>query len=272
MKPLVFSQADHDQIGRLTRDRVGLGTLERYTGSAAAEFQRYVLPTNFHRYLDVFSERFGHDIRHGSVLRACHAPEVRLSIVDIGVGSPLGALMVELLSFVRPHAVLLLGMCGGLRQGYKVGELFNPVAAIRDEGTSDFFMPPQCPALASFPVQRRVAHVLEERGLTYHTGVIHTTNVRFWEFDQPFRERLRLERAQAIDMECATLFTVAYARQVALGALMLISDLPLRQSGIKTKSSARRVFEKYTAQHIAAGIAVVEELQHLKVNVFGQRP
>lgn len=225
-----------------------------------------------HRYLDVFSERFDHRVRQGSVMRACHAPEARLSIIDLGVGSPMAALIVELLSFVKPHAVMLLGMCGGLRSDYRVGEFFNPVAAIRDEGTSDFFMPPQCPALASFPIQRHVAHVLEQRHLTYHTGVIHTTNVRFWEFDEPFRKRLCLERAQAIDMECATLFTVAYARRVALGALMLISDLPLRKGGIKTKASARHVFEKYTAQHVAAGIAVVEELQRLKVNVFGQRP
>jgi len=272
MKPLTLTKADADEIGRLTRDRVGIGTLERYTGSAARDFQPYVLLTNFQRYLGVFSERFDHRIRQGSVMRACHSPEARLSIVDMGVGSPLAALIVELLSFIRPRAVLMLGMCGGLRSSYKVGDFFNPVAAIRDEGTSDFFMPPQCPALASFPVQRQVAHALEERRLTYHTGVVHTTNVRFWEFDRAFRDRLRIERAQAIDMECATLFTVGYARQVALGALLLVSDLPLRKGGVKTKASARRVFEKYTALHIDAGIAVLETLQKMRCNIFGVQP
>jgi AMP nucleosidase len=275
MKPpaqLTLRETDTARLGQLTRDRVGLGTLERYTGSAAAEFQPWVLLTNFELYVHEFARRFDAEVRRGSVMMAAHSPRRRLSIVDMGVGSPTAALIVELLTFVKPHAVLLLGMCGGLRESYSVGNFFNPVAAIRDEGTSDFFLPPQCPALASFKIQRFVCRELERRDLRYHTGVIHTTNVRFWEFDEAFRARLREERAQAIDMECATLFTAAYARQVALGALMLVSDLPLREGGVKTRESARRVFERHTAIHVDTGIAVLDELQAKKVNVFGQRP
>ncbi|MCM2254635.1 MAG: AMP nucleosidase [Vicinamibacteria bacterium] len=272
MKKLALSDSDTAQLDRMTRDRVGLGTLERYTGSEAAEFQPYILLTNFERYVHAFAGRFGVELRRGSVMQACHAPRRRLSIVDVGVGSPTAALIVELLSFVRPNAVLLLGMCGGLRDSYRVGDFFNPVAAIRDEGTSDFFLPPACPALASFPIQRYVCRELERRELVYHSGVIHTTNVRFWEFDEAFRARLHEERAQAIDMECATLFTAAYARQIALGALMLISDLPLSVGGVKTKESARSVFEKHTAIHVDTGIAILDELQEKNVNVFGLRP
>ena len=269
---LRLSPADHAQIDRLTRDRVGIGALERYTGSAAAEFQPYILLTNFKRYVDVFAERFAAPVRQGSVMRACHAASARLSIVDMSVGSPTAALIVELLSFLRPNAVLLLGMCGGLRPRYTVGEFFNPVAAIRDEGTSHFFMPPQCPSLASFPIQRHVVAELEARALPYHTGVIHTTNVRFWEFDAAFRAQLAAERAQAIDMECATLFTVGYACRVALGALMLVSDLPLKRGGIKTKASARRVFARFTELHIDTGLAVMERLKAAGTCIFGLDP
>ncbi|MEK7748158.1 MAG: AMP nucleosidase [Nitrospirota bacterium] len=256
MKDLELSKEDLEQINLLTRDRVGISTLERYTGSAIEEFQPYILLTNFKRYIDVFAARFGQPVRQGSAMRACHSSEGRMTIIDYGVGSPVAALIVELLSFIKPKAALMLGMCGGLRDEYEVGDFFNPVAAIREEGTSNAYMPIQCPSLSSFVIQRFVCEELERRDLKYRTGVIHTTNVRFWEFNEDFKKILRTERAQAIDMECATLFTVGFARYVPVGALMLISDLPLKKGGVKTKESARLVFEKYTHLHIETGISV----------------
>jgi len=62
-------------------------------------------------------------------------------------------------------------------------------------------------------------------------------------------------------MECATLFTVEFARYVPVGALMLISDLPLKEGGVKTKESARLVFEKYTTLHIETGISVLMNMR-----------
>lgn len=255
------STEDLEQIEHFTRDRVGISTLERYTGSSREEFQPYLLLTNFKRYVVAFGERFGAEIRQGSAMRACHAPAAGISIIDYGVGSPVAALIIELLSFIRPKAVLMLGMCGGLRDAYAVGDFFNPVAAIREEGTSNAYMPAQCPALSSFVIQRFACEELERRELTYRTGVIHTTNVRFWEFNPAFCETLKAERVQAIDMECATLFTVGFARYVPVGALMLISDLPLKAGGVKTKESARRVFDEFSGVHLDAGITVLGNMQ-----------
>ncbi|MEW6556265.1 MAG: AMP nucleosidase [Elusimicrobiota bacterium] len=249
------------QIDQYSRDRVGLSTLERYTGSLASEFQPYILLTNFKLYVDIFAQKFKVSIQQGSVMRACHCKKEKISIIDYSVGSPTAALIVELLSFTKPKAVLMLGLCGGLRTEYKVGDFFNPVAAIRGEGTSDAYMPKRCPSLSSFVVQRFICEELEKRGIKYHTGVIHTTNVRFWEFNEAFKKILADERAQAIDMECATLFTVGFSKYVPIGALMLISDLPLKKGGIKTKKTAKEVFEKYTGSHIEIGIAVLKNMQ-----------
>ena len=261
MPPSKLTQESLDQIDQYSRDRIGLSTLERYTGSAASEFQPYVLLTNFKLYVRAFAESYKQPVRKGSVMRACHAPQEGISIVDYSVGSPTAALVVDLLSFVKPKAVVMLGLCGGLRDEHEVGHFFNPVAAIRDEGTSDSYMPKQCPALSSFVLQRFICEELEARKLSYHTGVIHTTNVRFWEFNEDFKKILAAEQAQAIDMECATLFTVGFARKVAVGALMLISDLPHKKQGVKTAESARGVFEKYTKLHIDAGVSVLKAAQ-----------
>jgi len=257
------------QIDQYSRDRVGLDTLERYTGSSARDFQPYILLTNFKIYVDIFSDIVKQPLRQGSVMRACHSKKDKISIIDYSIGSPVAALIMELLSFIKPKAVIMLGMCGGLRPEYKVGDFFNPVAAVRGEGTSDTFIPSRCPSLSSFVIQRFICEELERRNLKYHTGVIHTTNVRFWEFNNEFKKQLAEERAQTIDMECATLFTVGFAKYVPIGALMLISDLPLKKKGIKTAKTAHMVFEKYTNDHLLTGIAVLKDIQKKEESGFG---
>lgn len=256
-----FNNEDLEQINQIARDRIGISTLERYTGSSASEFQPYILLTNFKAYVDYFSEFAGTPLKQGTVMRATHCPERKISAIDYTLGSPAAALVIELLSFINPTAVIMLGMCGGLRPYYNVGDFFNPLAAIREEGTSNAFIPPQVPALSCFNLQRYVVAELERRGQTFHNGIIHTTNVRFWEFNDDFKRMLKAERAHAIDMECATLFSVGFARNVPVGALMLISDLPFRSEGIKTAKSANDIFKKYTKLHIDMGIEIMENMK-----------
>lgn len=256
-----FDQKEIEQINQLTRDRVGVSTLERYTGSSIEDFQPYILLTNFYKYVKSFSESLNEHIHHGSAMVVCHSKKAGVSIINFSVGSPMAALVIELISFIKPKATLMLGLCGGLRPEYEVGNYFVPVATIREEGTSDAYMPKQCPSLSSFVIQRYVCEELERRELKYANGVIHTTNVRFWEFNEDFKKMLISERVQAIDMECATLFTVGFARYVPVGALMLISDLPLKPGGVKTASSAAEIFKKYTVLHWEMGLSILQAMQ-----------
>ena len=62
-------------------------------------------------------------------------------------------------------------------------------------------------------------------------------------------------------MEIATLFSVAYALKLPIGAIMLISDLPLKKGGIKSKESASKVFQKYTEDHFQIGLKVIEKIK-----------
>ncbi|MHC4780834.1 MAG: AMP nucleosidase [Planctomycetota bacterium] len=253
----------------ITRRKVALGALERYTGSAPKDFQPFILLTNFERYVKMFCELGGGcNFSEGSAMSVAHWPERKVSMIDTGVGSPSAALCIDMISYIKPRGVLMLGLCGGLRNEMKVGDYFNPVAAIRDEGTSNNYMPPQVPSLSSFQIQRRVTYILEKNGIPYFTGVIHTTNYRLWEFDESFRVRLKSERVQAIDMECATLFTAGFARKVPIGALMLISDLPLKKGGIKTKESGKKVFREHQEHHIELGIETLTAIRTSEVPVI----
>lgn len=246
----------------IQEDQFARETLERYSGCEVSAFQSNLLLTNFPRYVDYFAESRGVEVIEGSMFKVAHSPKDETSILDFKIGSPAAALVVDLCSFMPIKASLLLGMCGGLRRRYQVGDYLVPVASIRGEGTSDFYFPPEVPALANFLMQKAVTEVMEKQKSTYHIGITYTTNMRFWEFNEEFKTRLKATKAQAIEMECATLFAASYKRKYTLGALLLISDLPLNADGLKTKKRSEFVYDRYMADHVERGIVI---LKHARV-------
>lgn len=242
------------------KQKIARDMLERYTGSHPDQFCKQIILTNFDYYLERFHNLCGDERTKGSAMNVVHSKKADVTIVDFSIGSPTAALIIELLATIDPTAVLLLGMCGGLHRSLKVGDFILPTAAIRDEGASQHFMPTQVPALPTFKIQKFVSQIIVEKGMDYRTGVVHTTDYRFWEFDEKFKAQLYEERALAIDMESATLFIAGFASKVPIGALLLVSDLPLRRGGIKTKKSAKAVFRQFTDLHLEIGIKSMSEI------------
>lgn len=247
-----------------TEAEIARQTLERYSGCDASQFHSNLILTNFPRYVDYFAQSRGVPIFEGSMFKVAHCPKDDVSILDFKIGSPAAALVVDLCSFLPIRSSILLGMCGGLRRRYQVGEYLVPVASIRGEGTSDFYFPSEVPALSNFLMQRAVTQVLDEEKASYHIGITYTTNARFWEFNEDFKTRLKNTKAQGIEMECATLFAASYKRKFTLGALLLISDLPLNSDGIKTKKSSQWVYDTFTADHVEKGIRILKAAREMQ--------
>lgn len=245
--------------------QIARDSLERYCGCEAGEFGSYLLLTNFPRYVRYFAESRKVPMMEGSMFKVAHSPEEGVSILDFKIGSPIAALVVDLCSFLPVKGALMLGMCGGLRRRYQVGDYFVPVASIRGEGTSDFYFPAEVPAMANFLVQRAVTQVLDDAQVNYHVGITHTTNIRFWEFNEEFKNKLKATRAQSIEMECATLFSASYKRRLPLGALLLVSDLPLDHEGIKTKKSSQFVFDNFTGDHVEKGVLIMHQMKEMQL-------
>ena len=101
-----------------------------------------------------------------------------ITMINFGMGSPNAATIMDLLSAISPKAVLFLGKCGGLKRKNQLGDLILPIAAIRGEGTSDDYLPPQVPALPAFALQRAVSTMIRDLALDYWTGTVYTTNRR----------------------------------------------------------------------------------------------
>ncbi|MFT4031693.1 MAG: AMP nucleosidase [Siphonobacter sp.] len=242
-----------------TKQEIVSNWLPRYTGTSLEEFRPYILLTNFHNYVEMFAERFGVEIRGvGKAMQTASAGDI--TIINFGMGSPVAATVMDLLSAVHPKAVLFLGKCGGLKKHNQLGDLILPIAAIRGEGTSNDYMPAEIPALPSFRLQRAVSSTIIKNGLDYWTGTVYTTNRRVWEHDETFKEYLRHTRAMAVDMETATIFAVGFVNQIPHGALLLVSDNPMIPEGVKTEESDRKVTSEYVERHLTIGIESLIEL------------
>ena len=256
---------DDSLVTEIQEDQFAKETLERYSGSSVTDFGSNLILTNFPRYVEYFAKKYNAVVHQGSMFVVAHSKEHDISILDFKIGSPAAALVVDLCSFLPVRSAIFLGMCGGLRRRYQVGDYLLPVAAIRGEGTSDFYFPPKLPSLANFLMQKAVSDVLEEEGATYHVGICYTTNMRFWEFNKDFVEELKATKAQGIEMESATLFMASYKRKFTLGALLLISDLPLeKKGGIKTKKSSDFVYENYMPDHIEKGVKILKKSRQMQ--------
>ena len=176
------------------------------------------------------------------------------------MGSPGAATIMDLLTAINPKAVLFLGKCGGLKKRNKIGDLILPIAAIRGEGTSNDYLPPEVPALPAFALQKAISTTIRDYECDYWTGVCYTTNRRVWEHDEVFKEYLQEVRAYAIDMETATIFTVGFYNKIPTGALLLVSDSPMVPEGVKTEESDKSVTSQYVENHLKIGIDSLKQL------------
>lgn len=240
--------------------------LPRYTGTALEDFGSYILLTNFNNYVEFFADLHGVEIK-GKNKAMPNATADGITIINFSMGSANAATIMDLLSAIKPKACLFLGKCGGLKKKNKIGDFVLPIAAIRGEGTSDDYFPPEVPALPAFTLQRAVSTTIREMKMDYWTGTVYTTNRRVWEHDEDFKDYLREIRAMAIDMETATLFTTGFANSISVGALLLVSDQPMIPEGVKTDKSDQSVTKNYVKNHIAIGIKSLQEIKNNGMSV-----
>ncbi|MDE2561029.1 MAG: AMP nucleosidase [Sphingomonadales bacterium] len=169
------------------RTDFSLARLAHYTGTAPEDFQRYILFTNYHRYVDEFVDWAGQQVgREGyealsgagglridapvesartlvaeSAWRRHQMPAYHLvgndrsgiSIVNIGVGPSNAKTICDHLAVLRPEAWLMIGHCGGLRPSQKIGDYVLAHAYLRDDHVLDPVLPPEIPIPAIAEVQ-----------------------------------------------------------------------------------------------------------------------
>jgi AMP nucleosidase len=242
-----------------TREEIVKNWLPRYTGLALEDFGKYILLTNFDKYIELFADIY-HVPVNGKDRPMPNATANDITIINFGMGSANAATIIDLLSAIEPGAVLFLGKCGGLKKKNEIGDLILPIAAIRGDGTSNDYFPVEVPALPAFSLQKAVSTTIRDHQMDYWTGTVYSTNRRVWEHDEEFKEYLRQIRCMAIDMETATIFTVGFYNGIPSGALLLVTDQPMIPEGIKTEETDRMVTDEYVREHLLIGIDSLNQL------------
>ena len=170
-----------------TKEEIVENWLPRYTKRQLDEFEPYILLTNFDKYVEIFAEHFNVPIL-GKDANMISATAHGMTIINFGMGSPNAAIIMDLLSAIKPKACLFLGKCGGINKKADIGDFILPLAALRGEGTSNDYLPAIVPALPAFMLQRAVSSTIRDNGMDYWTGTVYTTNRRIWEHDVEFKK------------------------------------------------------------------------------------
>ena len=247
-----------------SKDEIVRNWLPRYTGMPLEKFGQYILLTNFQNYVQNFADVTGAEIYGKESSMQCASSD---NITNFQMGSPNAATIMDLLTAVKPKAVLFLGKCGSLKSYIGLGAMLLPIAGIRGEGTSRDYFPEEVPALPAFNLEKAISATISSYGLEYWTGTVYTTNRRVWEYDERFKDYLRSIRATAVDMETATLFSVGFYNRIPTGALLMVSDQPMLPEGIKTEQSDKKVTENFALTHLKIGIQSLQELQNKGISV-----
>jgi len=249
-----------------TKQEIVENWLPRYTERKLEDFTEYILLTNFTKYVELFADHFSVPIL-GLKSSMPNASAHGITIINFGMGSANAATIMDLLSAIMPKAVLFLGKCGGIKKVNALGDYVLPIAAIRGEGTSNEYLPPEVPSLPAFSMLRAISSAIRDCGKDYWTGTIYTTNRRVWEYDNSFKEYLRKTHATGVDMETATLFTAGFANKIPTGALLMISDKPIEEDGVKTEESDRKVTQLFAGEHVDLGIETLKQIIHEKKTI-----
>jgi uridine phosphorylase len=139
------------------------------------------------------------------------------------VGAPISAILLETMAALGADRVLSIGSAGGLVAEHAPGTVVVPTGAIRDEGVSYHYAEPGSMAHPHVDMQARLLASMRASEVSATDGVVWTTDAFYRETEDKISRRLA-DGAIAVDMEVASLATVASFRGLEYGAAVYLAD------------------------------------------------
>lgn len=170
--------------------------------------------------------------------------DVDVTVIRFPIGAPAAVSFLEQVAVCGARSLVSVGTAGGLRRDVRNGAAVLPTRAIRQEGSSYHYRPPEVEARPDPDLLTCLRDACSRRGVTVREGTVWTT-------DAPFREtmsdvrRLAGRDAIAVDMEASALFVVGAMRSLRVASLFIVSDelfhpwIPARIDGPYLESAAR---------------------------------
>ncbi len=286
-------------LSLFTAERVdySLARLHHYTGTPPADFQRFVLLTNYQRYVEEFvalgRQWSRPDTRKDGYQRFAEpdgAPQMPayhmvrpdgdgITLINIGVGPSNAKTITDHVAVLRPHCWLMLGHCAGLRRTQRLGDYVLAHGYVRDDHVLDEDLPPWVPippiAEVQVALQEATTQVTglrdAELKTRLRTGTVMTTDNRNWELRYAaLFGQINMSRSIAVDMESATIAANGFRFRVPYGTLLCVSDKPLHGE-LKLRGMARAFYRERISQHLQVGIETMHRLREQGVERLHSR-
>ncbi len=283
-------------LSLFTAERVdySLARLHHYTGTLPADFQRFVLLTNYQRYVEEFVTLGREASREGGEYARFVEPDgtpqmpayhmVRpdgdgITLINIGVGPSNAKTITDHVAVLRPHCWLMLGHCAGLRRTQRLGDYVLAHGYVRADHVLDDDLPPWVPVPPIAEVQVALQEATTkitglrdaELKTRLRTGTVMTTDNRNWELRYgTLFGQINMSRSIAVDMESATIAANGFRFRVPYGTLLCVSDKPLHGE-LKLRGMARAFYRERISQHLHVGIETMRSLREQGVDRLHSR-
>lgn len=157
---------------------------------------------------------------------------IPISATSTGVGGPSAAIAVEELANIGATTFIRIGTCGASKKEIKPGDLLLPFAAIRAEGTTKEYVPPEFPAVADPGVFRALEESAKKLKSTYFSGIVRTHDAFYEHINNMLRwgdlykdRRMSTWNMPLIgsEMECSVVLLLAMLRGLKAGCVLSVN-------------------------------------------------
>jgi uridine phosphorylase len=154
-------------------------------------------------------------------------------------GSPAAVRTLEEIQVLGFDKFISIGICGGLQDDCKIGDILLIDQAVRDEGTSMHYQPPSVFSYPHFGFTEFLNNKMTQQDFGHKFGLC-------WSTDAPYRETKKKmaywkkKITLGVEMECSALFSLAKYRGFAISSVLIVSDV-LRTESWDPKFSSSNI-------------------------------
>lgn len=142
---------------------------------------------------------------------------IKISVTSTGMGCPSATIAAEELIRIGAKNLIRIGSSAALDPRVRIGDLMISVGAMKNEGTSRFYVPDSFPAVPDLELTQMLIQTAKEMtkdmDVEVYTGITSSDDAFYGEIPE-FLDKLRSYKVMNLDMESSALYTVAHLRGV----------------------------------------------------------
>ncbi len=184
----------------------------------------------------------------------------KVSVMSTGMGAPAMEIAINELATTNAKVVIRVGTSGALQKDLKLGDSVIATAAVRRDGATLQYLPPEFPAVADFDVVSYLVKAAKEIGQRHHVGIIYSTDSYYGRIFDPdshskYVELLIKAGVLIVEMEVGALYVIGKVKGLKTGAVLTVRE-ELTESGEYIQAGEE--FEKGLENSIKLTLRAIE--------------